>query len=913
MNARTSASNSDTAARRVVWALRGKLRPPLRYQSVIRRVELIRLLDEVLNHTASVLIAPAGFGKTTILTQWRERMVSKGVRLAWLTVDSQDDDAHRLVCYCIFALSEAGVDLGQLEGFAQQGLHDIPLESVLVRMLDAIEETNQKVALVLDDYHRIESPSINDLFDTLIDNAPDNFHLIISSRQRPAFDLEQHFVTGKGIQLDSETLRFSDAEMNEALHDIGDSALVDTIKRTTEGWPVAVQLARLAYADGASFQQAAGTGREGHIANYFSEQVVRGLGDELQAFLTRTAILDQFNIQLAGEVYGGKDAAKVLGQLGDLGALIVRLDEAGEWYRYHHLFADFLLSRLKEREPEAIASLHLRASKWFESDGDTQQAVRHAVDGDDLERAAGLIESAGGWELILFGGIGYLRNLLNLMPAMSLDDFPRLQVAQAYLLLKTGKVFEARAWLDRALQNPILSAYDGERSAWFERDVLNVGCLLHSYEDDERALCRADLPEKMVVPGSHASDVVTHAVLACYQVVGELAEGKFEASKNTIRKAMRFMRQSNSILGLNYCYLHSAVAHFHQCQVNKALADAQESSAMAADNFGSDSGLKSLSDVILGVLLFWRNQINEEGWHRFEMAFEHIAKYDGWFDIYSLALEASVERALLQGRPEEANRAIERGRKLAQEKSMDRFDAHIDSLALTIAVECEDYEVHRQLAHEVSARHAIGAWQDRPFVWRNHVYRALALASNFASQEPSRSLLLLRDAIECCRRIGARFWLIRLRAAQATLLDQNGERQRSIDALSKALELARPEELLTAVARPRAILGTLRHAQRHWRREPGNTATRRFAGEAINLLQHYANIESAHLDDQVSLSPREMEVLWELSLGRSNKQIARALYMTEHTVKYHLKNVFRKLSVNRRTEALKVAHEAGLI
>ena len=840
-------------------------------------------------------------------------MVGKGVKVAWLTVDGQDNDAHRLVCYCIFALSEACVDLGRLEGFAQQGLHDLPLESVLVRMLDAIEETDQKVALIIDDYHRIESAPVDGLLDRFIDNAPANFHLIISSRQRPAFSLEQHFMTGKGIQLESETLRFSDLEMDQALHDIGDAQLLEAIKRTTEGWPVAVQLARLAYADGVGLKQVTVTGREGHIANYFSEQVVRGLREDLQDFLTRTSILDQFNIQLANAVYGGTDAARILARLSNLGALMVQLDEDGKWYRYHHLFADYLLNRLQQREPELIASLHTRASEWYEVDGDTQQAVRHAVDANDLEGAARLIESAGGWELILFGGIGYLRNLLSLMPTSSLADFPRLQVAQSYLLLKTGKVAEARAWLDRALQNPVRDTYDGTRAEWFRRDILNVGSLLEAYEDNEQALSRAEMPENIVLPDGRAADVVSYGVLACYQMVGELAQGHFEASRNTIRKAMRFMRQSNSMLGLNYCYLHSAVMHFHQCQVNKALADAQESSNMAADNFGSDSGLKSLSDVILGVLLFWRNQINEEGWHRFEMAFEHIARYDGWFDIYSLALESAVERALLQGRPEEAGRAVQRGRKLAQEKSIDRIDQHVDALSLMIAIEREDSEDERLLAQDVLARHELGAWQERPFVWRNHVYRAIALASHFRLHEPARSLLLLRDAIGCCRRIGARFWLVRLHAVQALLFDQMGERQRSIDALSKALELAQSEEVVVAVARPRAILGAFRHAQSHWRRDPGNTATRRFAGEAINLLQNYASTESADPDHQISLSPREMEVLWELSLGRSNKQIARALYMTEHTVKFHLKNVFRKFAVNRRTEALKVAHEAGLI
>ena len=907
-----NSTTRNASTRKNVWALRGKLRPPLGHQSVIKRVELIQLLDDIINYQASIIVAPAGFGKTTLLTQWRERMGRKKARVGWLTIDGQDADPHRFVCYCIFALTEVGVDLGQLEAFAQQGLTELPLESVLIRMLASIEDTDERVALILDDYHRAGSEPVDDLLDALIGNAPENFHLVVSSRQRPSFSVAQHYMTGKGIHLDSETLRFSDAEMEQALHDVGDAEFIDTIKQTTEGWPVAVQLARLAYADGIALDRVTMTGRDGHIAHYFSEQVVRGLSEDLQAFLTRTAILDQFNVELANRVCGSTDAARILAQLSDLGAMIVRLDEVGEWYRYHHLFAEFLLNLLEELEPDRIADLHASASHWYESDGDTQQAVRHAVASNDLERAAGLIESAGGWELILFGGIGYLRNLLGLIPQSQLSRFPRLEVAQAYLLLKMGKVAEARARFDRASRNRVLKSYSGERSQWFDRDMLNVGALLHCYEDNEQALSSAKVPENIVLPGG-APDSVTRGVLACHTVVAELAEGKFDSAGKTIRRAMRFMRQSNSVLGLNYCYLHSAVRNFHLCHVNQALADARESSAMATDNFGSDSGLKSLSDVILGVILFWRNQINEENWHRFQMAHDHVAKYDGWFDIYSLALETEVERALLRSDFHDASHGIERGRKLARDRTLDRLDRHADCLALVLAIERGDLGEQRLLALDIEAKHALGIWKDRPFVWRNHVYEAMALAMHHAGREPAKSLIYLRDAIACCRRIGARFWLLRLLCMYATIFDLMNQRQRSIEALTEALGLAHSEGLIAAVARPGKVLGALRHAQSHWRREPGNTATRRFAGEAINLLQHYSRRDTSATGHQISLSPREMEVLWELSLGRSNKQIARSLYMTEHTVKFHLKNVFRKLSVNRRTEALKVANESGLI
>ena len=386
MSAKSIAAEKREAPKLGQWILRGKLRPPLRHLSLIDRPGLITTLDELLSAQALLIVAPAGYGKTTLLAQWCERLNATDTRAGWLSLDAPDKDPHRFLCYAVFALAEAGVDLGQLEMLAEQALSELTLEAALAAFLAGVEASDERIILILDDYHRLESGDIDQLLDKMIANAPGNFHLVISSRQRPHFSIAHFFVTGLGVEIDAETLRFSAAETQQALNNIKDEELLERLKTLTEGWPVAVQLARLAYSQEQSQagSPAVALSREGHIAAFLSEQVFQGLREELQLFLTRTSILDQFNPELANAVYDGQGSWRLLKELSDLSALVVSLDEEGGWFRYHHLFAEYLLDRLKEREPDRVADLHLTASRWYEEDGDILQAVRQAAMAGDL-------------------------------------------------------------------------------------------------------------------------------------------------------------------------------------------------------------------------------------------------------------------------------------------------------------------------------------------------------------------------------------------------------------------------------------------------------------------------------------------------------------------------------------------------
>ena len=904
----------DTRQKSGPWILRGKTRPPLRHVSLVKRKKLVASLDSLLGYRASVVVAPAGYGKTTLLSQWRERLITAGSAVGWLNLDADDDDPHRFFCYTILSLADAGVELGELERLVNRGLTDLPLESVLASLLAAIEQSKGHVILILDDYHRLEAPLIDDLLDKVIENSPNNFHLIVSSRQRPTFSVAHLCATGLGIEIDSKALRFSNSEIELALSDINNEDMIAHLTNTTEGWPVAVQLARLAYSKETGLTSVMGvTGREEHIAEFFSEQVVYGLPGDMQSFLTRTALLGQFNHELANAAYDGEESWRLLGELSDLKPMIVSLDGEGDWYRYHHLFAEYLVRLLKEREPKIVPVVYSRASVWYEQDGDLYQAVRYAVLADDLSRAASLIEAAGGWAIILYCGVGYLRNLLNLIPADRISDYPRLGIANACLSLRAGKVAAARAQFDRACaQHQMQFETAGAANKWFLRDRQNIGVLLSIHEDSP-ASDEQVLGDGVQTLPNGEPDCMANAVLAYQLAVQGIYAGRFDSSSAAIRDAMQYMRQAECTLGLNYCYAYAAINDFHQCNVNQALANALESGVMAAENVGIDTSVKSMSDVVTVSLRFWRDEIATNDWVQFETSLNHLMYNDGWFELFALGLETQIDRHLLHGETAAARHCVEQAKKLAQSRAMDRLEWHAETMELRVAVESNDNRAQQTLGRRIAKRFPVGEWQKNRYFWRTHVHSALALANCYRKQHPKKAESFVKDAIECSRELGARFLLLRSLTSYAVLLYRCNRREHALEVLCEAAQIAESHGVSLA---PAAVMGSslklLQYAQSHWRKRFIDTATTRSVGKAINTMHRLSAVHVTASKD-IRLSPREQAVLLELSRGHSNKEIARELDTTEHTVKFHLKNLFRKLSVGRRTEALKVAYEHGLI
>ncbi len=343
--------------------------------------------------------APAGFGKTTMLADWLGTGPAGGRLIAWLSLDPSDNDPVLFWAYFIAALRTAVPGVGQ-GALALLSSTESPTEAFVVTLLNDLAALSDQVVVVLDDYHVIEEPHIRDGMIYLVEHLPPPIRLVIASRADPALPLARLRARGELVEIRANDLRFTLDEAASYLHEVMGLELtsgdVAALEGRTEGWIAALQLAALSMqgrADVAGFI-AGFAGDDRYIVDYLVGEVLQRQPEHVRSFLLHTSILSRLNGSLCDAVTGQHDGRAMLEALDRANLFLVPLDDRRLWYRYHHLFADVLRARLLDEQPDQVRDLHRRASDWYARNGDQSAAIGHALDGEDFERAADLIEMA---------------------------------------------------------------------------------------------------------------------------------------------------------------------------------------------------------------------------------------------------------------------------------------------------------------------------------------------------------------------------------------------------------------------------------------------------------------------------------------------------------------------------------------
>jgi LuxR family maltose regulon positive regulatory protein len=423
--------------------LNTKLNVPSVRTNLVTRQRLIGRLDEGIWGKLTLVCAPAGFGKSTLLGDWT---LKSELPVGWISLDKDDNDPARFLSYLMEALRTAAPDIigeSSLLGSSQP-----PSRAALSQLLNEVAAVPRDFALVLDDYHLIDDETVHGALHYLLGHLPPQMHFIIASRTEPPLPLSRMLVRGELTKLTAPDLRFTTEEVADFLGDVMGLELspvqIAALEERTEGWIAALQLAALSMRgreDLSGFVSAfAGTDR--HVFDYLVEEVLDQQTEDTRAFLLRTFILERMSGPLCDAVTLRERSQTTLEKLERMNLLMVPLDERRRWYRYHHLFSDFLRQHLHRENPEIVSGLHRRASGWHEANGTAREAIGHALAARDFERAAVLIERLED-SMLGRGEFPIMERLMKTLPEEIIRSRPRLYSTYAYCVLMAGGHWDA--------------------------------------------------------------------------------------------------------------------------------------------------------------------------------------------------------------------------------------------------------------------------------------------------------------------------------------------------------------------------------------------------------------------------------------------------------------------------------------
>jgi LuxR family maltose regulon positive regulatory protein len=786
-------------------------------------------------------------------------------------------------------------------------------------LVNELAELPREITVVLDDYHLIGSDTLHEAISFLIEHLPENAHLVLSSRTDPPLPLPKLRARGQMAELRAADLRFTPEEAAAFLRDVMGLTLsagdVATLEEITEGWIAALQLAAISMRhreDVSGFVEAF-SGSNRHVLDFLAEEVLERQPRDVSGFLLTTSVLESISAPLCDALTGRDDGQQMLERLERENLFVVPLDDERLWYRYHHLFGDFLRSRLQREQPERIRGLHRRAAAWYERNGWTSEAVRHALAAGDDEQAARLVEH-NAQALVLHGEGATVDRWLAALPDGMIRSRPRLSLARAMWALIGGRVNEvepllidaerALATADQPPEPPVEEAVSGLANVPGTIAQLRAE-LARQRGDAERAIQFAQRALAQAGEDDRSLRYLSRWNLA----VATLMQGRVGEAGDALADLVRdpWTSGPNRYFAVRACYTLSQVQR-GQGRLGAALQTCQEALELAVG-----AGLHVAAGVAhVGLAEILREQ------NELDAALEHategvaLCRQLGYAQqlVTSLTVLAWVRQARgdLAGAVEAIGEA---------ERVLPRPEMAVD-LMLPVAVQRARLLLAQGKVDDAahwSATRGLGA-EDEPSYLREHEYLVLArvLLAQGKPDQALRLLARLREEAEAARRTGD---LIEILALQALALWARGKKERAVGTVTRALAMAEPEGYVRTFVDEGPEMGDLLSVTLEYRRRgspgtAGRVSTRYIAKLLAALAQGPATPDAdGRLPEP--LSERELEVLALIAVGNSNEEIAGKLFVSSSTVKTHINNLYRKLGARSRTHAVARARELGLI
>jgi LuxR family maltose regulon positive regulatory protein len=889
---------------------------------LVVRPRLSERLNRTIESKLTLVSAPAGFGKTTLLSAWLAAGPADGRSAAWLSLDQGDNEPDSFWTYLVAALQTVDPVVGARALSLLQGPQPPPLETTLTTLLNELGAVPNDVVLVLDDYHVIDAQAINDNMTFLLDHLPRQIHLVIATRADPALPLARLRARGELVEIRAADLRFTPDEaaayLNEVMRlDLGASD-VAALEARTEGWIAALQLAALSIRgreDVAGFI-AGFAGDDRYIVDYLVEEVLHRQPEQVRSFLLETSILGELNGPLCDAVTGSSGGKAMLDVLDRGNLFLVPLDDRRQWYRYHHLFADVLRARLLDERPELVPKLHRRACEWLEQTGERSEAIRHALAAHDMERAADLIELA--WPATgQYDQAATLRRWLEALPDEVIRARPVLSVAYAATLLVGGKIEgveerlrDAERWLDATADGRAGPAVPSAGMVVVdEEEFIRLPCSIALYRAAQ-AMAVGDVAGTM----THARRVLDLVGEDDHSRRGAAAgllglvswtTGDLEAAHRLYAESMASLQRAGHLTTVIGCAFVQADIRIAQGRLRDAMRTYERGLALATE--GGGHPLRGAADMHVGMSELFRERNDLETASRHLRVGRELGEDNGLEQNPYRSRVAAARIRQAEGDLDGALVLLD----AAERVYASNFSPDVRPVA---AVRARVWIAQGNLAaawgwaqeHRVTATDELSYLHE--FEHATLARLLLAQGSRDGAEHDIDAAIGLSERLLAAAETGARNGsAIDILVVQALARHARGDPTGALASLHRAVALAEPEDYVRAfVDEGPAMTALLKRAAKQ---PSAPVYLRRLTAAAVTVDGRVTPAQPLI----EPLSERELEVLRLLGSELGGPEIARELTVSLATVRTHSRNIYAKLGVNSRRAAVHRAAELGLL
>ena len=890
--------------------------PPLR-PFLVPRSRLINQLNQNQHGKLTLISAPAGFGKTTLVVAWlsdshlpiddlqfkdtpignhKSKIVNQ--RACWLSLDENDNSVSRFFTHVIAAIRTIEPNFGSSLLGSLQATRLQNETAVTQTLLNELTQLSQPLTLILDDYHAITNTAVHNILATLIDYLPPNIYLVITSREDPPLPLPRWRVRGQLNEIRADDLRFTKDEAADFLRQtMGlqlDEPAITTLESRTEGWAAGLQLAALSLRDQRDAEQRIATfsGNDRHIADYLLTEVLYQQPPEIQHFLLHTAVLERMCASVCDALLNSGDAAShlqsqtVLERLETTNLFLIPLDNQRRWYRYHHLFADLLREKLLRDEGEAvIQQLHQRAATWYESQNLREEAVHHAFQAEDLDYAGRLVAETAVDSLWQQGGASLIQQWTKALPTPILQTYPRAAILAAAAYLIVGDIQMSANYLDMVADQPEVEA------EWHLLEAV----LMRNRGQVPQALEFAQFALDSLSPDEH--NLRTFAQLQLVNNFLQLAE--LDEAEQVIQSIRRNFDQIDVGSQLQVLRMHGIIAALR--------ANFKQASAIYHEGLNLNT---ATNQPMIGTLYNGLGFLHFQK-HEFELAANYYEQAMYWSQrtgITDILLDAHLGQAELacwHGDGQQALDIMTQFQQFAQRSQMSEIIEISEVLNALFHLKAGQLETAVQWANNSGL-----TMHDKPTFHLHNQYKLfIAIHISHGHHTGDKHQLppltqLAKQLLALLRQHDYNFDAIELLTWMTLLYEQQGDLDTALECLQTAVNLAQPSHIIHPfVERGPAIqtlLAQLPPTHPHYLQRLQNAFTPSLSA-------------TSHSPSPDALTDREQEILTCLAAGLSNKAIEEKLFISKNTVRTHLKNLYSKLGVNSRTQAIARARDLNLL